>query len=51
MDRIIVLEDGKIAEDGNHEDLLANETGTYKKLWDMQAGGFIKEEEIDELKD
>lgn len=51
MDRIIVLEDGKIAEDGNHEDLLTNETGTYKKLWDMQAGGFIKEEEIDELKD
>ena len=51
MDRIIVLEDGKIAEDGNHEDLLTNETGTYKKLWDMQAGGFIKEEEVEEFKD
>lgn len=40
MDRIIVLEKGKIAEDGTHEELLNKESGLYKKLWDLQAGGF-----------
>lgn len=40
MDRIIVLEKGKIAEDGTHEELLAKKEGIYKKLWDLQAGGF-----------
>lgn len=40
MDRIIVLEKGKIIEDGAHEELLKNEGGLYKKLWDLQAGGF-----------
>jgi ATP-binding cassette subfamily B protein len=40
MDRIIVLENGKIVEDGSHNDLIKNE-GIYKKLWDSQVGGFI----------
>ncbi len=40
MDRIIVIEKGKIIEDGNHEELLKKENGLYKKLWDLQAGGF-----------
>lgn len=40
MDRIIVLEKGKIIEDGTHEDLSTKERGLYKKLWDLQAGGF-----------
>jgi ATP-binding cassette subfamily B protein len=40
MDRIIVLEKGKIVEDGNHEELSNKEGGLYKKLWDLQAGGF-----------
>lgn len=40
MDRIIVLEKGKIIEDGVHEDLINKEGGLYKKLWDLQAGGF-----------
>ncbi len=41
MDRIIVLEKGKIVEDGNHEELANKENGFYKKLWDLQAGGFL----------
>ncbi len=40
MDRIIVIEKGKIIEDGIHEDLINKESGLYKKLWDLQAGGF-----------
>lgn len=42
MDRIIVLEDGKIIEDGSHKDLLAKK-GTYANLWSHQSGGFIEE--------
>lgn len=42
LDRIIVLEDGKIVEDGTHDDLV-KENGTYAKLWTHQSGGFIKE--------
>jgi ATP-binding cassette subfamily B multidrug efflux pump len=40
MDRIIVLEKGKIIEDGMHEELVNKKGGLYKKLWDLQAGGF-----------
>ncbi|MEI8174464.1 MAG: ABC transporter ATP-binding protein [bacterium] len=40
MDRIIVIEKGKITEDGVHEELTNKEGGLYKKLWDLQAGGF-----------
>ena len=40
MDRIIVIECGKIIEDGTHEELLNKKSGLYKKLWDLQAGGF-----------
>ena len=40
MDRIIVLQKGKIIEDGTHDDLINKEGGLYKKLWDLQAGGF-----------
>ena len=40
MDRILVFDQGKIVEDGSHQDLL-DLKGTYKKLWDSQVGGFI----------
>ena len=36
-DKIIVIDDGKVAEQGNHEDLILEE-GLYKKLWDIQTG-------------
>lgn len=42
MDRIIVLENGHIAESGTHQELLAH-GGTYAKLWAHQSGGFIEE--------
>ncbi len=42
LDRIIVLHDGKIIEDGTHANLLAK-NGTYAKLWNHQSGGFIEE--------
>ena len=41
MDRIVVIEAGKVREDGNHDELLENKTSLYKKLWNLQAGGFI----------
>jgi ATP-binding cassette subfamily B protein len=40
MDRIVVIEDGKIIEDDTHDELINKDQGTYKKLWDLQAGGF-----------
>ena len=41
MDRIIVMENGRIAESGTHNSLL-RKNGIYKKLWSMQTNGFIK---------
>ncbi len=41
MDRIIVIKEGKIVENGSHQELLQQEKGLYKKLWEVQAGGFI----------
>lgn len=42
MDRIIVLDDGKVIEQGTHKELLRAE-GTYAKLWARQSGGFIED--------
>lgn len=42
MDRILVLEDGKITEEGTHQRLL-EQHGTYAKLWARQSGGFIED--------
>ncbi|WGV15270.1 ABC transporter ATP-binding protein [Fuscovulum ytuae] len=44
MDRIIVLEDGRIAEQGTHADLLV-QGGLYARFWARQSGGFIGLEE------
>ena len=40
MDTIIVLEKGRVVTEGTHEQLRSTE-GLYKKLWDIQAGGFL----------
>lgn len=42
MDRIVVLDKGKIAEEGNHKELVAN-SEIYSSLWEHQRGGFISE--------
>ena len=40
MDRLVVLDKGKVIEQGTHADLLAQD-GTYAKLWARQSGGFL----------
>ncbi len=42
MDRIIVMDSGRIVEEGTHHQLL-EQNGTYAKLWAHQSGGFIDE--------
>jgi ATP-binding cassette, subfamily B, multidrug efflux pump len=40
MDRIVVLEDGRVAEQGSHAELLKR-GGLYARFWTRQSGGFI----------
>ncbi|MEJ1228265.1 ATP-binding cassette, subfamily B, multidrug efflux pump [Pseudomonas sp. NFACC32-1] len=40
MDRLVVLENGRIAETGSHAELLAH-GGLYARLWQHQTGGFV----------
>ncbi len=40
MDRIVVLDAGRIVEEGSHAGLLARD-GLYARLWDRQSGGFL----------
>jgi ATP-binding cassette, subfamily B, multidrug efflux pump len=46
MDRIIVMEEGRIIEDGPHDALLA-QGGIYSRFWQRQSGGFIGSEVVD----
>ena len=47
MDRLIVLDKGRIVEEGDHRGLLAR-GGLYARLWAHQSGGFLGEEAEDE---
>jgi ATP-binding cassette subfamily B multidrug efflux pump len=46
MDRLIVLDKGRVVEQGDHRSLLA-QGGLYARLWEHQSGGFLGEEADD----
>ena len=41
MDRLVVIDEGKIVEQGTHAELIAL-GGVYAKLWARQSGGFLE---------
>jgi ATP-binding cassette subfamily B protein len=47
MDRLVVLDRGRVVEQGSHQELLACE-GAYAKLWQHQSGGFLEPLDEDE---
>jgi ATP-binding cassette, subfamily B, multidrug efflux pump len=47
MDRLVVMDKGRIVEEGDHKSLLAR-GGLYARLWDHQSGGFLGDESDDE---
>lgn len=44
MDRLIVMDGGRVVQEGTHTDLIADVEGLYAQLWRRQSGGFIKPE-------
>ncbi len=49
MDRLIVMDRGRIVEQGSHRELLAS-GGIYARLWEHQSGGFLGEEVDEQVK-
>ena len=45
MDRILVFDEGQIAEEGTHATLM-DKNGLYARMWNMQVGGFLPEKPI-----
>lgn len=43
LDRIIVLDNGKIVEQGKHKELVDKQNGLYARLWKHQSGGFLQD--------
>ena len=48
MDRLIIMDHGRIVEEGTHAELLASD-GHYSRLWRRQSGGFFDEEETETI--
>jgi ATP-binding cassette subfamily B protein len=49
MDRIVVFNNGSVIEEGTHDALVSVKNGLYAKLWSLQAGGFLKYEDAEEV--
>jgi ATP-binding cassette subfamily B multidrug efflux pump len=47
MDRLIIMDEGRIVEEGTHEELLRL-SGHYARLWRRQSGGFLATAEFEE---
>jgi len=45
MDRLVIMDEGQIVEQGNHDDLIAK-GGVYARLWAHQSGGFLAREDM-----
>lgn len=50
MDRLIVMDQGRIAEQGTHDELVAL-NGIYAQLWQRQTGGMLIQQQVKALKD
>lgn len=48
VDRILVFDNGRIVEQGTHTELMSNTDGVYRRLFDMQALGFVDTDEENE---
>ncbi|MDE2385201.1 MAG: ABC transporter ATP-binding protein, partial [Alphaproteobacteria bacterium] len=46
MDRLVVMDKGRIVEEGTHAELLRKKNGIYAALWARQSGGFLIPEDI-----
>lgn len=42
MDRIVVVDNGQVVEEGSHQKLSTKDQGLYAKLWQLQVGGFLQ---------
>jgi ATP-binding cassette subfamily B protein len=51
LDRILVFDQGTVAEEGTHEELVRREGGTYKRLFERQALGLVPDRENTEFDD
>ena len=47
MDRIVVFHEGRVIEDGTHDELIEH-SGHYAHMWAMQAGGFLPDHDDEE---
>jgi ATP-binding cassette subfamily B multidrug efflux pump len=47
MDRLVILDKGRIMEEGTHKELL-RKGGLYASLWQRQSGGFLVEDDVEE---
>ena len=48
LDRLVVMDKGRIIEQGSHEELLAK-NGVYAGLWERQSGGFLGDDDLEDL--